>query len=231
MAAGKSAYHWRFDSGRPCLDLVATGDGGFGTCELLDGVERLADWLVAAGLVPSGTHLGAVDESWVVAFRQLRTGVDSLLTAELGGPTAENALARVNALAAAAPPGLRAVRAESGTLVRTLSADPECGALLAAVARDAVELLTDPVARAGLRRCEADNCRRLYLDTSRGRRRRWCSSEGCGNRERVARHRRRAAAGSVTGTAADAARDASADGRTGLVPEAGTPRESRNPAA
>ncbi|MFJ9180207.1 MULTISPECIES: CGNR zinc finger domain-containing protein [unclassified Streptomyces] len=29
---------------------------------------------------------------------------------------------------------------------------------------------------------------------SRGRRRRWCSSEVCGNRERVARHRRRAAA-------------------------------------
>ncbi|MCI4143321.1 CGNR zinc finger domain-containing protein [Streptomyces sp. MMS20-AI2-20] len=34
----------------------------------------------------------------------------------------------------------------------------------------------------------------MYVDTSRGRRRRWCSSEVCGNRERVARHRRRTAA-------------------------------------
>ncbi|MDG4860597.1 CGNR zinc finger domain-containing protein, partial [Streptomyces sp. T-3] len=45
-----------------------------------------------------------------------------------------------------------------------------------------------------IRQCEGDNCPIIYLDTSRGRRRRWCSSEICGNRERVARHRRRAAA-------------------------------------
>ncbi|MFF3536196.1 CGNR zinc finger domain-containing protein [Streptomyces sp. NPDC002466] len=197
MAAGRSSRDWRFDSGRPCLDLVATGAGTSGACELLDGAERLADWLVAAGVVPGGTRLDAVDDSWVVRFRQLRTGVDRLLSAELGGRRADTALERVNALAAGAPPGLRAVRGRSGALVRTLSADPECGALLAAVARDAVELLTDPVARAGLRRCEADSCRRLYLDTSRGHRRRWCSSEVCGNRERVARHRRRAAAVTV----------------------------------
>lgn len=195
--AAKSSCDWRFDSGRPCLDLVATGVGTTGACELLDCAERLADWLLAAGLVPDGTCLEAVDEGWVVRFRQLRTGVERLLTAELGGRGAGSALDRVNALAAEAPPGLRAVRGRSGKLVRTLSADPECGALLAAVARDAVELLTDPVARAGLRRCEADNCRRLYLDTSRGRRRRWCSGEVCGNRERVARHRRRVAAVAV----------------------------------
>ena len=62
--------------------------------------------------------------------------------------------------------------------------------LLAVVARDAVELLTDPVACAALRQCAGDNCAIVYLDTSRGRRRRWCSSDTCGNRERVARHRR-----------------------------------------
>ncbi|MFB6991730.1 MULTISPECIES: CGNR zinc finger domain-containing protein [unclassified Streptomyces] len=218
MAAGKSSYDWRFESGRPCLDLVATGIGTSGACELLDGAERLADWLVAAGLVPSGTHLGAVDDTWVARFRQLRAGVEHLLTAELAGRRAESALARVNALAAAAPPGLRAVRGGSGTLVRALSTDPECGALLAAVARDVVELLTDPVARAGLRRCEGDNCGRLYLDTSRGRRRRWCSSEVCGNRERVARHRRRAAAVALM--------DAGASGGTGGSRDAGTARDA-----
>ncbi len=82
---------------------------------------------------------------------------------------------------------------EDGDLVRELTGPPECGALVAAVARDAVDLLTDPVARAALRQCEGDNCPIVYLDTSRGRRRRWCSSEICGNRERVARHRRRTA--------------------------------------
>jgi predicted RNA-binding Zn ribbon-like protein len=84
------------------------------------------------------------------------------------------------------------VAGTNGALVRTLAAAPQDPAgLLAAVARDAVELLTDPVARTQLRACEGENCTLVYLDTSRGRRRRWCSSEICGNRERVARHRRR----------------------------------------
>ncbi|MYW30249.1 CGNR zinc finger domain-containing protein, partial [Streptomyces sp. SID2119] len=39
------------------------------------------------------------------------------------------------------------------------------------------------------------------LDTSRGGRRRWCSGEVCGNRERVARHRRRTASSSAATTA------------------------------
>ncbi|MEU3818765.1 CGNR zinc finger domain-containing protein [Streptomyces sp. NPDC030392] len=102
------------------------------------------------------------------------------------------ALARVNALAAAAaPPAPRAVPGPGGRLVRALDAPPACAALLAALARDAVELLTDPAARARLRACEGDHCRRVYLDTSRGARRRWCSSATCGNRDRVARHRAR----------------------------------------
>ncbi|MEE1796656.1 CGNR zinc finger domain-containing protein [Streptomyces sp. BE308] len=194
MATGMGANRWRFDSGRLCLDLVATGYTTSGVGEQLAGPERLAEWLVAARLVPEGTALTALDGTWVTRFQQLRAGIDRLLTAELAGRGADAALARVNALAAGAPPGVRAVRSSGGTLVRKLSAEPGCGALLAAVARDAVELLTDPAARATLRRCEGDACRRLYLDTSRGGRRRWCSSEVCGNRERVARHRRRMAA-------------------------------------
>lgn len=42
-----------------------------------------------------------------------------------------------------------------------------------------------------LRQCQAARCGPLYVDTSRGHRRRWCSSETCGNRARVTAHRRR----------------------------------------
>ncbi|NEE39667.1 CGNR zinc finger domain-containing protein, partial [Streptomyces sp. SID7982] len=113
-------------------------------------------------------------------------------------PPADGALERVNSLASGAPPGPRAVRGADGDLVRALSTAPDCAGLLAVVARDAVDLLTDPVARAALRRCQGEDCHRLYLDTSRGGRRRWCSGEVCGNRERVARHRRRTSG--TTGT-------------------------------
>ncbi|MEU6953970.1 CGNR zinc finger domain-containing protein [Streptomyces sp. NPDC045714] len=193
MAAGRGARMWRFDTGRICLDLVATEPAGGvpGACEQLDGPVRLARWLTDARLVPPGTVLAALDDTWVARFHELRSAVSRLMVAQLGGPEAEGALERVNSAASGAPPGPRAVRGADGGLVRALSAAPDCAGLLAVVARDAVDLLTDPAARAALRRCQGEDCHRLYLDTSRGGRRRWCSGEVCGNRERVARHRRR----------------------------------------
>ncbi|MBD3546212.1 CGNR zinc finger domain-containing protein [Streptomyces sp. JV180] len=194
MAAGGSARARRFDAGRVCLDLVATeGAGGArGPGELLGGADRLVRWLREVRLVPPDTELSAVDGEWVARFHELRLYVSVLMDNQLNGAAGpSDALDRLNALAAGPPPSPRAVRGADGSLVRTLSSAPDCAGLLAVVARDAVDLLTDPVARAALRRCQGETCHRLYLDTSRGRRRRWCSGGACGNRARVARHRRR----------------------------------------
>ncbi|MFH7336502.1 CGNR zinc finger domain-containing protein [Streptomyces hygroscopicus] len=179
----------RFDAGRVCLDLLATSHPG----ERLDSVGALCAWIEEVGLVPAGTGLAHADESWIVQFREVRESVGRLVRHGGGSVSYGRALGRINEVALGAPPAPRAVRHDDGRLVRELAAPPGPAALLALLARDAVELLTDPVARAALRECEGDNCPLLYLDTSRGRRRRWCSSEACGNRERVARHRRRAA--------------------------------------
>ncbi|MFE2278349.1 CGNR zinc finger domain-containing protein [Streptomyces sp. NPDC059454] len=184
-------HELRFDTGRVCLDLLATTH----PVERLGSVEVLRAWITGSGLVPAGTVLAHADASWPVAFRELRGQLVPLVRGRPapGVPSYDLALARVNELARTAPPAPRAVPGEDGVLVRRLDGPPGRAALLAAVARDAVDLLTDPVARGSLRQCEGDNCPIVYLDTSRGRRRRWCSSEICGNRERVARHRRRAA--------------------------------------
>ncbi|MEU9980052.1 CGNR zinc finger domain-containing protein [Streptomyces sp. NPDC050856] len=184
---GEDSYEWRcgFDSGRPCLDLMAHRP--------VD-TRWLAQWLPAAGLVPPGARLGAPpDAHWAKRFTGLADDIGALVRGELDGRGRYDpaALARLNALAAAAPPAPRAVPGAEGRLVRSLCHPPDCAALLAAVARDTVELLTDPAARTRLRECQGDACDRVFLDTSRGRRRRWCSSERCGNRERVARHRAR----------------------------------------
>ncbi|WP_129308876.1 CGNR zinc finger domain-containing protein [Streptomyces sp. L2] len=215
MALGTATppHEPRFDAGRICLDLLATAHPN----ERLHAVEPLCGWIAGAGLVPPGTLLAHADASWPDRFRELRGCVGRLVRRNALSPAQsiapslvlspahlpvlspdpvsyDLALRRLNELARPAPPAPRAARAQDGTLVRELAGPPECAALLAVVARDAVELLTDPVARAAVRECEGDNCSLVYLDTSRGRRRRWCSSEVCGNRERVARHRRRAAA-------------------------------------
>jgi predicted RNA-binding Zn ribbon-like protein len=63
-------------------------------------------------------------------------------------------------------------------------------AVLSSVARDAIDVLGGPRG-ARLRRCEGSRCSLLFVDTSRSGRRRWCSMERCGNRAKVAAHRRR----------------------------------------
>ncbi|MDX3526976.1 CGNR zinc finger domain-containing protein [Streptomyces sp. ID05-39B] len=192
LGTGTAPYDLRFDAGRICLDLLATAH----PLERLDALPPLCAWITGSALVPPGTPLTHAGPSWPLAFRELRGSVRQLVSGWLRGEARsayDPALAHVNSVARTAPPVPRAVRARDGALVRELETEPECAALLAVVARDAVELLTDPVARAALRQCAGDNCPIVYVDMSRGRRRRWCSSEVCGNRERVARHRRRAA--------------------------------------
>jgi predicted RNA-binding Zn ribbon-like protein len=180
----------RFDGGRVCLDLIATRTAR-PVVERLDSPARLAAWLYGTGLVPPGTPVPA-EPHWLTGFLDLRALLEDVVTGQLAGAApAPEAVRRLNETARPAPPAPRAVPGPDGDLVRGLAAAPEPQGLLAAVARDAVEMLTDPVARTQLRRCEGENCTLVYLDTSRGRRRRWCSSEVCGNRERVARHRRR----------------------------------------
>ena len=180
----------RFDCGRICLDLAATADGI--PAERLAGPEELRAWLVGAGLVPPGTPLDGVDGRWLGRFRALRELLRRVVHDELRGRAADADLTLLNSAAGAGvPPAVCAVRAADGALARTLPGPPDCAGLLAAVARDAIGLLTDAEARRQLRQCEGESCTLVYLDTSRGRRRRWCSSEVCGNRERVARHRRR----------------------------------------
>jgi predicted RNA-binding Zn ribbon-like protein len=62
--------------------------------------------------------------------------------------------------------------------------------LLAAIARSAAEILADE-ANARLRSCANPGCGLFFCDTSRTRRRRWCSMATCGNRHKVAAFARR----------------------------------------
>ena len=63
-------------------------------------------------------------------------------------------------------------------------------AIQAGLDRDAVRTMSRPT-RDRVRKCAAENCYLLYLDTSRPGRRRWCSMQRCGNRHKVSEHRQR----------------------------------------
>lgn len=76
------------------------------------------------------------------------------------------------------------------SLRRGWASSPINGAL-ALIACEAVELLSGPE-RQLIRECAAaPACSLLYLDRSRGRRRRWCQMERCGSRAKMAEYRKR----------------------------------------
>jgi len=62
--------------------------------------------------------------------------------------------------------------------------------LLAAIARSGAELISDRSIQ-NLKQCANPDCRILFCDDSRTRRRRWCSMALCGNRSKVAAFARR----------------------------------------
>lgn len=65
--------------------------------------------------------------------------------------------------------------------------------LLAAIARSGAEVIAEG-ASARLRICSNPSCGLFFYDTSRTRRRRWCSMTRCGNRHKVAAFARRQSA-------------------------------------
>ena len=109
---------------------------------------------------------------------------------DAGRPTAPrpldvDAVAVVNELAAGAGPVLRLAGG------RAVWRQPVTGAQLAAeIARDAVLTFAEPTV-GRIRKCGADNCYLIYLDTSRPGRRRWCSMQRCGNRHKIHEFRHR----------------------------------------
>lgn len=77
---------------------------------------------------------------------------------------------------------------ESGVMTWDWPEDMHLEQLLWPILRSAEELLfSDRIDR--VRECASDDCQRLFLDTSRNRSRLYCSAGGCGNRERVRKHR------------------------------------------
>jgi predicted RNA-binding Zn ribbon-like protein len=176
---------FRFVSGDRALNFVATFADRH-----RDGVERLREptdldrWLIAAGL-PLSTPATGRD---LRAARQLRETINRLARASLGGRPGElTDVAELNAWAQRPQlaPQLDVEFQSSWASSRPVTA------ALALIARDAVALLTGPE-RHLIRECSAaPACSLLYLDRSRGARRRWCEMDRCGSRAKMTDYRHR----------------------------------------
>lgn len=174
----------RFDTGAVWLDLVASVGYAHGPrpTERMYDLDRLREWLATENLLPAA-ELTDADLDLARDLRQTLRGLAEAAVAGAAPPS--GAVERLNdVLAADVPLTMRLNR--SGQL--TTSRPATVAEAMARVARQAVEHLTGPVA-ATLRTCADHDCTTLFLDA--GGRRRWCSAETCGVRNRVRAHRER----------------------------------------
>ncbi len=176
----RTGVAYRFDPGALCLELLTTGGPGpYRRYEALHLPADLAIWAKRSRLTPTPDL--EISDAEVADARRLR---DALFRAALaqtrGEPPAPGDLEAINE-AATCPP-LAPVIGPGGR--RRWAGAPSGTQLLATVARDAVELLTGPFAHR-IRTCAAEDCHLVYVDTSPPGRRRWCSMEHCGNRQKV----------------------------------------------
>ncbi len=122
------------------------------------------------------------------ATRRLRQAIREAFDAHLASTTPLlTSVDDINAAAAAAPMSSR-LELRDNALHRSIRWHLEHGGhpALAAIADDAITVLTDDQLRGQLRRCANPACSMLFLATNP--RRTWCTANICGNRTRAQRH-------------------------------------------
>jgi predicted RNA-binding Zn ribbon-like protein len=188
LPASELRFHWK--SGRLCLDFVATvGERWRRSFERLRTPVDLGRWLLEASLVSAEPKVRPVE---LEDARVLREAIYRVAKHVGGGSPDPRDVATINEWAAKPP---LAPRLSADARSVTCTAERPVAAALATIARDAVDLLSGPLARR-IRECAAPDCALLFVDSSRPGQRRWCSMSACGNRMKTAAYRRRHAAGS-----------------------------------
>lgn len=171
---------------RAAVELVNTT-----ACPACRSVDRLAQpdearrW-VSACLDETVPRLARDD---LVRLRRLRSALLKLFEAvESGRPPTARSLVEVNQVRERLRTFVR-IEWSRGRWRRVSRSDPPTGPerWFARLAGAAIDLVGGPD-RENLARCEGKACAHFLLRRTRSQR--WCSSAGCGNRARVARHYR-----------------------------------------
>ena len=185
LPAEELAFRWRGD--RLSLNFTATvGERWRGRIERLREPADLARWFSEAGLTDRSV---TVTSARLRQARQLREALYRLFTAvRTDAPPQAEDLDLVNRWATRPVPGPALLL--RGDRLASSSAPPDATALLSAVARDAVYLVTGSLA-GRIRECGRDDCALLFVDESRAAVRRWCSMDTCGARSKMSAYRRR----------------------------------------
>ena len=183
----------------PALDLLNTTPMVDGQpSEQLTSFGELADFLAATNLIArdDAAHVRKTwpkSESTLARARAIRELLRRVVTQIGGGGTASGPdLAKLNAELRDASAGEYAeVRSnDDGYALRHRLRRDTPADVLAPLVRTIAAFLTESNLE-HVRQCEDPACTLYFLDTSKNHRRRWCSMELCGNRNKVEAYRAR----------------------------------------
>ena len=143
-------------------------------------------WRVERARVPGG------DLPDITAVRRLRLALRDMIEALMDSrPVPTAAVSDLNHFMRSAPASTRLELTATGLRARTRwHREYDGNPLLAFIATQAAEFLSDPSQVSRLRRCANPACLMIFIAVNP--RRSWCAPGVCGNRVRVARHHRRA---------------------------------------
>jgi predicted RNA-binding Zn ribbon-like protein len=194
---------FEFVGGALCLDFANTVGGLRDTGsarEYLSGYGDLVAWSRQAGLLTTGEveqllhesdgrpeEAGAVFER-AIALREAIYHSCTALVEDAEPPMTD--LRTLDAELALAQAHAHLIWVRGGFTWEWVHEEAALDAALWRIARSTGELLTAPAAQA-LGQCSSATCGWLFVDTTRNHSRRWCDMGGCGNREKVRRHRAR----------------------------------------
>jgi len=143
--------------------------------------QEFGRWLNEVGLFDAEPM---VDEDMLADARDLREAIFQVVAAVCSAVAPEpEAVKGVNGWAARPP--LVQQLSPDGRTVRYAGGQPVCAAL-ATIAADAIDLVSGSWVER-IRKCAASDCSVLFVDLSRPGKRRWCSMNRCGNKQKKRR--------------------------------------------
>jgi len=204
MAAARTTF--TFVGERLWLDFVNSELSARNGDALYD-FESLVQWLEAAAILDleraTGIRRRAIQQpagaaASLIDARRVRASLRSL--AERGVVSDRirmDALAEINRVLGRSAGTRRVDLRNDGTFSRSFVpvGDAFAGLVIPVVESAADALIAGELAR--VRRCADARCMRVFYDTTKNGRRRWCDMSTCGNRAKAARHREKVRTGDL----------------------------------
>jgi predicted RNA-binding Zn ribbon-like protein len=199
-ATENSGYSFYFVGNLPCLDFVNTVIVSRGSrIDLLAGFADLVRWMQAASLI-TPTEASSAEKRWKDApeaksvFKEavsLRSALRALAERIAAGkPADRTSIEPINRVLASRPAFVQLELKGNKVESRQQTISESSLHLLVPIAESAAWLL-EHGDMSLVRRCENPDCILFFYDTTKNKRRRWCSMDACGSRAKAAAYYRR----------------------------------------